>query len=143
MHRSPGGPNPVDIYVGSRVRQRRKLLGMTQVKLAEAIGLTFQQIQKYERGTNRVGSSRLFDLCRVLDVPISFFFDEMPAAVASSSPAQGGGMQEDPSSYSLDPMAKRETLELVRAYYKISNPNVRKRLFELTKAFAAAFEDKT
>ena len=136
--RGTGRPNPVDVHVGARVRLRRTLLGMSQEKLGDAIGLTFQQVQKYERGANRIGSSRLFDLSRVLDVPIEFFFDEMPGDVAASSPAQTRGMAEEPVSYELDPMAKRETLELVRAYYKITDPHVRKRLFELTKALGAA-----
>ncbi len=136
--RGTGRPNPVDVHVGARVRLRRTLLGMSQEKLGDAIGLTFQQVQKYERGANRIGSSRLFDLSRVLDVPIEFFFDEMPGDVAASSPAQTRGMAEAPVSYELDPMAKRETLELVRAYYKITDPHVRKRLFELTKALGAA-----
>src|SRR4028119_625057 len=73
-------PSPIDVHVGSRVRLRRTLLGMSQEKLGEALGLTFQQVQKYERGVNRIGASRLFDLSRVLDVPISFFFDDMPGA---------------------------------------------------------------
>ncbi len=136
--RGTGRPNPVDVHVGARVRLRRTLLGMSQEKLGDAIGLTFQQVQKYERGANRIGSSRLFDLSRVLDVPIEFFFDEMPDDVAASSPAQTRGMAEEPVSYELDPMAKRETLELVRAYYKITDPHVRKQLFELTKALGAA-----
>ncbi len=136
--RGTGRPNPVDVHVGARVRLRRTLLGMSQEKLGDAIGLTFQQVQKYERGANRIGSSRLFDLSRVLDVPIAFFFDEMPGDVAASSPAQTRGMAEEPVTYELDPMAKRETLELVRAYYKITDPHVRKRLFELTKALGAA-----
>ena len=80
---SKGFPNPIDVHVGQRVRQRRTLLGMSQEKLAEAIGLTFQQVQKYERGANRVGSSRLFDLARVLDVPIAYFFEDMEANVAA------------------------------------------------------------
>jgi transcriptional regulator with XRE-family HTH domain len=136
--RGTGRPNPVDVHVGARVRLRRTLLGMSQEKLGDAIGLTFQQVQKYERGANRIGSSRLFDLSRVLDVPIGFFFDEMPGDVAASSPAQTRGMAEEPVIYELDPMAKRETLELVRAYYKITDPHIRKRLFELTKALGAA-----
>ena len=136
--RGTGRPNPVDIHVGARVRLRRTLLGMSQEKLGEAIGLTFQQVQKYERGANRIGSSRLYDLSRVLDVPVAFFFDDMPDTVAASSPAQRRGMAEEPVSYELDPMAKRETLELVRAYYKIGDPTVRKRLFEMTKALGAA-----
>lgn len=136
--RGTGKPNPVDVHVGGRVRLRRTLLGMSQEKLGEAIGLTFQQVQKYERGANRIGSSRLFDLSRVLDVPVEFFFDDMPSSVAARSPAQVRGMAEESSTYELDPMAKRETLELVRAYYKISDPQVRKRLFEMTKVLAAA-----
>ena len=136
--RREGGPNPVDVHVGSRVRLRRTLLGMSQEKLGEAIGLTFQQVQKYERRANRVGASRLFDLSRVLDVPVGFFFDEMPADVAASSPAQRPGNDRPPPEQELDPMVKRETLELVRAYYKILEPGVRKRLFEMTKALAAA-----
>ncbi len=136
--RGTGRPNPVDVHVGARVRVRRTLLGMSQEKLGDAIGLTFQQVQKYERGANRIGSSRLFDLSRVLDVPIGFFFEDMPSDVAASSPAQTRGMAEEPVIYELDPMAKRETLELVRAYYKITDPHIRKRLFELTKALGAA-----
>ncbi len=136
--RGTGKPNPVDIHVGARVRLRRTLLGMSQEKLGEAIGLTFQQVQKYERGANRIGSSRLYDLSRVLDVPVSFFFDDMPAGVAASSPAQRRGLAEEPVSYERDPMAKRETLELVRAYYKITDPQLRKRLFEMTKALGAS-----
>jgi len=135
-----GKPNPIDVHVGSRVRLRRTLLGMSQEKLGEAIGLTFQQVQKYERGANRIGASRLFDLSRVLDVPVSFFFDDMPADAAAApvdddSPAPDDGRS---GGYEPDPMAKRETLELVRAYYRINDPSVRKRLFELTKAVANA-----
>ena len=136
--RGTGRPNPVDIHVGARVRLRRTLLGMSQEKLGEAIGLTFQQVQKYERGANRIGSSRLYDLSRVLEVPVSFFFEEMSAGVAASSPAQRHGMAEEPAAYERDPMAKRETLELVRAYYKIVDPQLRKRLFEMTKALGAS-----
>ncbi len=95
-------------------------------------------MQKYERGTNRISSSRLYDLARVLDVPIQFFFDDMPTAVAASSPAQDGGRAKKLPSYEPDPMATRETLELVRAYYKITDPQVRKRLYELTKTLGSA-----
>lgn len=138
--RGTGRPNPVDVHVGSRVRLRRTLLGLSQEKLGEAIGLTFQQVQKYERGANRIGSSRLYDLSRVLEVPVSFFFEDMPSAVANGSPAQRRGMAEEKAGYEPepDPMARRETLELVRAYYKIKDPRVRKRLFEMTKALGNA-----
>ncbi len=138
--RGTGKPHPVDVHVGRRVRLRRTLLGMSQTTLGDAIGLTFQQMQKYERGTNRISASRLFDLSRVLDVPVEFFFEDMPAAVAASSLVQGGRKAKEPPSYERDPMAKRETLELVRAYYKISNPQVRQRLFEMVKAIGASFE---
>src|SRR5215217_318251 len=108
-------PNPIDVRVGARLRLRRNMLGLSQEKLGEAIGLTFQQVQKYERGANRIGASRLFDLSRVLDVPVSFFFDDMPAdpdALPSSEPSTGGFGEEKSSSFEPDPMAKRETLEL-------------------------------
>ncbi len=133
-----GVPNPVDVHVGARLRVHRTLLGMNQTMLGEAIGLTFQQVQKYESGANRISASRLFDLSRLLDVPIQNFFDDMPTAVAASSPAQGGGKAKKPPSYEPNPMARRETLELVRAYYKITDPKIRKQLFELTKALGAA-----
>ncbi len=104
-----GTPNPVDVHVGARLRQRRTLLGMNQTKLGGAIGLTFQQVQKYEKGTNRISASQLFALSRVLDVPVQFFFDDMPNAVAASSPAQGGGKAKKPPSYEPEPMARRES----------------------------------
>ena len=132
-------PNAIDIHVGSRIRLRRTLLGMSQGKLGDAIGLTFQQVQKYERGANRISSSRLFDLARVLDVPLAYFFDEMSASTSARSPGRLRGMaNQRPPPFKLDPMAKRETLELVRAYYRITDPRVRKRVFELTKSLAKA-----
>ncbi len=133
-----GVPNPVDVHVGARLRIRRTLLGMNQTTVGEAIGLTFQQVQKYENGKNRISASRLFALARLLDVPIQYFFDDMPTEVAATSPVVGGGKAKKPPSYEPDPMAKRATLELVRAYYKITDPEIRKRLFELTKALGAA-----
>jgi transcriptional regulator with XRE-family HTH domain len=136
-----GSPNPIDVHVGARVRLRRTLLGMSQEKLGEAIGLTFQQIQKYERGFNRIGASRLFDISKVLEVPISFFFEEMDDSVAERSPrklAVADGVAEDPVTFGYDPMSKRETLELVRAYYRIPDRNVAKKVFEMIKALARA-----
>ena len=133
-----GRPSPIDVHVGSRVRLRRTLLGMSQERLGEALGLTFQQVQKYERGVNRVGASRLFDLSRVLDVPISFFFDDMPESLASAYGGQttrrSTGFSETQDSFSDDALNRRETLELVRAYYRITEPAVRKRVFELIKS---------
>ena len=133
-----GIPSPVDVHVGARLRRRRTLLGMSQTKLGEAIGLAFQQVQKYERGANRISSSRLYDLSGMLEVPIEYFFGDMPAAVAASSPTLKGGRAKEPPSYEPDPTHKQETMEFVRAYYKIEDANVRKGLRELTKAVGAA-----
>ena len=133
-----GGIGPIDVHVGARLRRRRTLLGMNQTKLGDALGVSFQQVQKYENGANRMSASRLFNLSRMFDVPIQFFFDDMPKTVAASSPALGGGRAKKLPSYQPDPMATRETLELVRAYYKITDPEIRKRLRELTKALGAA-----
>ena len=133
-------PNPIDVHVGSRVHLRRTLLGMSQKELGEATGLSFQQVQKYERGLNRIGASRLFDLARVLDVPIGFFFDDMSDDVAAHSPGQSKGTARETVDVGPDPMAKRETLDLVPAYYKIHDASVRKRLFEFIKALATGYE---
>ena len=133
------GISQIDVHVGARVRQRRTLFGMNQTNLGNALGMSFQQVQKYERGMNRISASRLFDLSRVLDVPIQYFFDDMPAAIAANSPGnKKRGKAKKLPSYEPDPMHKQETLELVRAYYKILDPQIRKRLFELTKALGAA-----
>ena len=128
-------PNPIDVQVGSRVRLRRNMLGLSQEKLGEAIGLTFQQVQKYERGANRIGASRLHELSRVLDVPVSFFFDDMDPVRA---PAIPGGFAEPPAeAFESDPLRKRETVELIEAYFAIEDAAVRRRLFELAKTLAA------
>jgi transcriptional regulator with XRE-family HTH domain len=121
-------PNDVDAHVGARLRQRRMLLGISQEQLAEMLGLTFQQVQKYERGTNRVSASRLFQLARSLDTPITWFFEDIEsdkaAAKAASETEEG------------DPMSRRETLELVRVYSRIDDRKVRKKLYEMAKALA-------
>ena len=128
--------HPVDIAAGINMRRIRRARGLTQEWLAAQIGLTFQQVQKYERGTNRVSSSRLFDLSRVLDVPIRYFFEEMSAGVESQSPGQLHGAAPSLPGEDHDPMARRETLELVRAYYKIPDQAVRKRITDLARALA-------
>ncbi len=133
------GPSPIDAHVGSRIRLRRTLLGMSQERLGDALGLTFQQVQKYERGVNRVGASRLFDLSRVLDVSISFFFDDMPEQLAGihgtghMTHAAGGLAERQDGLGTDEALNRRETLELVRAYYRITDPAVRKRVFDLVK----------
>ena len=138
---SQGNPNPIDVHVGSRVRLRRTLLGMSQEKLGDAIGLTFQQVQKYERGANRIGASRLHELSRVLDVPVSFFFDDMDPVRAPAIP--GGFAEPAAEAFDSDPLRRRETVELVDAYYTIDDPAVRRRLFELARTLAAEGERAT
>jgi transcriptional regulator with XRE-family HTH domain len=123
------GPHPIDVHVGGRVRMRRTMLGLTQERLGQALGLTFQQIQKNEHGINRIGSSRLYQLSRILDVPVSFFFDDMPAFKED-----GTGPAKTPAE--PDPLLKLETLKLVQAYCRISDKRVRKQLFETIKAMA-------
>ena len=121
------GPDPVDVHVGMRLRQRRTLLGMSQERLAQAFGVSFQQVQKYERGANRISASRLHLLTKTLDVPITYFFEGLPSSAGEPALALA---DEDGS----DQMTSRETLELVRAYYRIEDPAVRKRLVELARA---------
>ncbi len=112
---------------------------MSQEKLGDALGLTFQQVQKYERGANRIGASRLYDLSRVLDVPVSYFFDEFGDQAALQGGAPPGVGEEAAEAYQPNPMMKRETLELVRAYLRIADPQIKRRVFELTKALASAY----
>ena len=128
------GPDPVDVHVGMRLRQRRTLLGMSQERLAQAFGVSFQQVQKYERGANRISASRLHLLTRILDVPVSYFFEGLPAAVPeqpATPPVEDG-----------DQMTSRETLELVRAYYRIGDGAVRKRLVDLARALGKGEEER-
>ncbi len=127
------GPHPVDVHVGSRVRQRRTLLGMSQMDLGKAVGVTFQQIQKNESGFNRIGASRLYQLSHVLDVPLSYFFDEMPDLGPDAMPSLSETKQED---FEPDPLVEQETLELVRAYYCIRDRTVRDALRDVAKAIA-------
>jgi transcriptional regulator with XRE-family HTH domain len=136
-------PNVIDNHVGARMRLRRTLLGISQEQLAAALGLTFQQVQKYERGTNRVSASRLFQLSHVLDVPIPWFFDEMDSDTAAAGSRGAKGLAEEAASYEANPMSRRETLELVRVYYRISDRKVRKKLYQMTKALAEGDSDES
>ena len=132
-------PSPVDVHAGERVRLRRKLLGMTQTGLGDAIGLTFQQVQKYERGANRISASRLCDLSRVLDVSIEYFFEDIRTAVAAISPVTiGRGKAKKLPGYAPDLMVNRETLGLVRAFYKIEDAEIRRQVYEMIKALKPA-----
>ncbi len=131
---SQAKPNPVDAHVGNRLRVRRTLLGLSQEKVGEAMGLTFQQVQKYERGANRIGASRLWDMSRILNCPVSYFFEEMDDETASASPRNANGPVSPPRED--DPLLQRETLELVRAYYSITDYDVRRRIYDLARSLA-------
>jgi transcriptional regulator with XRE-family HTH domain len=130
---STKAPNPVDRYVGSRVRMRRIMLGMSQEKLGEALGLTFQQVQKYEKGTNRVGASRLQQISEILQVPVSLFlFEGGPSGVANA-----GGYSEGTSpSYVSDFLATSEGLALTRAFTRISDAKLRRSIVEMVEQIA-------
>jgi len=125
--------NPVDVHVGSRVRLRRMLLGMSQEKLGEHLGLTFQQIQKYEKGINRIGASRLFDLAKVLGVPVQFFYEELPTA---SSDRIAGFADRPAENYAVEFLGSREGLELNKAFARITDARVRRSIVELVRAYA-------
>ena len=127
--------NEIDAHVGARLRLRRLLLGISQEKLGDALGLTFQQIQKYERGANRVGASRLYDMSRVLDVPVAYFFDDMPdeTAAVMSTRLPNGSRAIGESPLGSDVLLNRETTELVRAYYSITDAEVRRRALDFLR----------
>jgi transcriptional regulator with XRE-family HTH domain len=139
--RKTDAPHPTDVHVGSRVRLRRNMLGLSQEKLGEAIGLTFQQVQKYERGANRIGASRLHELSRVLDVPVTFFYDERDPVRAPAIGFEEAAQER----FDADPLRRRETRELIAAYYQVEDAAVRRRLFDLAKALASGdgANDKT
>ena len=140
--RGPSAYNPIDVHVGTRLRARRTLLGLSQTAVGEAIGLTFQQLQKYENGLNRISASRLFDLSQLLGVDIAYFFDEMDEGTQKASPAQIGpqkSQQAPPKPPKTEnPLHRRETLQLVRAYYRITDPTVRDHLRKLIQSAATA-----
>lgn len=123
-------PHLVDIYVGARLRARRTLLGMTQENLGEAVGLTFQQIQKYERGTNRIVASRLYEFAKVLNVAVSYFFDGFESAESLS------GVKEDKADYEMEPILTRVSIELIRKYSTISDPAKKKLIHDLVKTLS-------
>jgi transcriptional regulator with XRE-family HTH domain len=124
-------PNPIDVHVGSRVRLRRNMLGMSQEKLGEALGITFQQIQKYEKGANRVGASRLQAIATVMNVPVSFFFEDAPG---ESGEVIRGLSEEGSTAYVVDFLNSAEGLQLNRAFVKISDPKVRRKIIDLVKS---------
>jgi transcriptional regulator with XRE-family HTH domain len=127
-------PNPTDTHVGSRIRLRRNMLGMSQEKLGENLGITFQQIQKYEKGTNRVGASRLQAIANILGVPVAFFFEDLPGHDGS---AENRGFAEDTSAnLAMEFCTSAEGLQLSRAFVKISDMKVRRRIIDLVKSLS-------
>ncbi len=128
---------PVDMHVGSRIRLRRRLLGLSQTKLGDAVGLTFQQIQKYEIGANRVAASRIYQLATALNVPVSFFFDAMSPDLIPEFPESPVEEDRLPS----DLFAQRDTLELLRDYHRITNATVRKKFLDMVRAMAENMRD--
>ena len=126
-------PNPIDVHVGSRVRLRRTMLGISQEKLGEHLGITFQQIQKYEKGANRIGASRLQEIARVLDTPVAFFFEDAPGTAAGG---QKGFSEADGADYVVDFLSSAEGLQLNRAFIKIKDAKVRRKIVEMVRALA-------
>lgn len=131
-------PHPVDIHVGKRLRLRRTILGMSQEALGTSIGITFQQVQKYERGTNRMGSSRLFEFAKLLGVQVGYFFDDYGSddALPNTMGTLAGMAESDMPSFDHEQLTSRETMEMMRAYYKIPSLKVRKSIFDLMKTLA-------
>ena len=134
----PGIPNPIDIHVGERLRLRRSMLGMSQRVLADALGITFQQIQKYESGNNRMSASRLYDISCILNVPMQFFFDDMPESIMRQSPRLRAGLPQPQDDYhqATDPLLRKETLEFVRAFYRIQSSSIRSHILGLCTSMA-------
>jgi len=135
------GPDPIDIHVGARLRLRRNLIGLSQDHLGKALGLTFQQIQKYERGTNRISASRLYQVACLLKVPVAYFFEELPLGAGQvqigSSDAKQEQLEDALGIEDAHIFQRRETLELIRAYYRIADPKHRRKIYELVKTMAA------
>ena len=126
-------PDPIDVHVGQRVRARRKMLGLSQTQLGKELGVTFQQVQKYERGTNRIGSSRLFRMAASLDVPVSYFFEGAETKLP--------GFNAAPDVIDGDTYEKQETQELVEAYYRIADPRIRKKVLGLARLLSSGVDE--
>lgn len=128
---SKSKPNPIDIHVGSRVRFKRKILGITQRKLGDALGITFQQIQKYESGTNRIGSSRLYHISKILSVPVAFFFEDLPEEILKETDKL---FKNDHESFATEKLYDNETINLLKSYYRIDSKIVRKNINTLIRS---------
>lgn len=140
-------PNPIDAHVGSRIRLRRAILGLSQEKLAEELGITFQQVQKYERGLNRVGASRLWHLARVLGVNVNFFYDNFDEETQEkmsifTTPTMLSFAEDPAPAYDHDILGRKDVLELVRHYIRINDPKIAKNVLDLVKSISAEHSDK-
>jgi len=133
-------PNPIDVHVGNRVRMRRMLIGMSQERLGKELGLTFQQVQKYEKGTNRISASRLYRIAQILGVPVQYFFEDLPQSVAGPAPAEGMAEARDHTMI-MDFLNSSEGLQLNRHFAAIKDPNVRRAVVELVRNLARADEE--
>lgn len=131
-------PNPIDRHVGSRVRMRRMLAGISQEKLGEALGLTFQQVQKYEKGSNRISASRLQQIAKMLDVPVAFFFDGAP----SGDGPTGGFSDAAATTYISDFLATSEGVQLTKAFTRIKDSRIRRRIIDLVEALSSESAEK-
>lgn len=127
------GPDPIDIHVGQRVRARRKMLGLSQTQLGQELGVTFQQVQKYERGSNRIGSSRLFRMSATLDVPVAYFFEGAETKLP--------GYDSNDDNLSEGVFEREETQELVDAYYRIADPRIRKKVLGLARLLSSGVDE--
>ncbi len=129
-------PNPIDVHVGSRVRMRRMLAGLSQEKLGERLELTFQQVQKYEKGSNRVSASRLYQMAQILGVPVQFFFEELPEQAKGSFGSAQGFSESSQETMIMDFLNSSDGLQLNKAFSEISDPTIRRKVVDLVKAIA-------
>jgi transcriptional regulator with XRE-family HTH domain len=130
-------PNPIDVHVGSRVRMKRMMLGMSQEKLGEQLGITFQQIQKYEKGANRIGASRLQQIARIFNVPVGYFFENAPGSV-DREPSAAGIAEDGAQSYSAmdNFLSTQEGIQLNSAFMRIKDPQLRRRVIDLVRSMS-------
>lgn len=132
-------PHPVDVHVGKQLRMQRIIMGMSQEALAKAVGITFQQVQKYERGVNRMSASRLFEFAKVLNVPVSYFFETMDEGAGKTTGAAlalKGVREGEAGDFEAEQVFTRESLELMRCFHRVKNPMVKRRVVELVRAVA-------
>ncbi|MBO7484156.1 MAG: helix-turn-helix transcriptional regulator [Alphaproteobacteria bacterium] len=142
---SDGAPNPVDVYVGSRLKLRRSLLGLSQERLADELGITFQQVQKYEKGLNRIGASRLWDLAQVLGVSVAYFYEELDENTKNKSPRKISGqlsLSDNAKEFDMSLLLNKDIRDLISAYIKISDPKIAKNVLALIVSMSPKTEEK-